>query len=342
MKNEEITDNLPLDDFQWDETTPVSEEDLLTPEEPEPKDVEETPEEEVKEKPEDKPIESEEPVDDNYARNLYDNFKELGLISTELKEDETLTEDSLVELMKTERETAIKEGVDIALDEFIGNIGEDEKQALIFIKKGGRIMDFMNLYSDNAVKLDGDITNEAYQDEIIKYYEKKYNKASDEEVMDILDAFTSSGKKETRAKNYLNNLNTRIKEEQDKLINQQAELTAKRQLIEQKDLDTVKTTINGLKTVKNKTELINFLTQKEVELQDGRKLSKFQYQLGQTIADPVKRVMLAQLLQSDFDFSKIEKQAETKVIKQFKENLLKKTPPRQQTRNEMSWEDFKS
>ena len=342
MKNEEITDNLPLDDFQWDETTPVSEEDLLTPEEPEPKDVEETPEEEVKEKPEDKPIESEEPVDDNYARNLYDNFKELGLISTELKEDETLTEDSLVELMKTERETAIKEGVDIALDEFIGNIGEDEKQALIFIKKGGRIMDFMNLYSDNAVKLDGDITNEAYQDEIIKYYEKKYNKASDEEVMDILDAFTSSGKKETRAKNYLNNLNTRIKEEQDKLINQQAELTAKRQLIEQKDLDTVKTTINGLKTVKNKTELINFLTQKEVELQDGRKLSKFQYQLGQTIADPVKRVMLAQLLQSDFDFSKIEKQAETKVIKQFKENLLKKTPSRQQTRNEMSWEDFKS
>ena len=152
----------------------------------------------------------------------------------------------------------------------------------------------------------------------------------------------NSGKKETRAKNYLNNLNTRIKEEQDKLINQQAELTAKRQLIEQKDLDTVKTTINGLKTVKNKTELINFLTQKEVELQDGRKLSKFQYELGQTIADPVKRVMLAQLLQSDFDFSKIEKQAETKVIKQFKENLLKKTPSRQQTRNEMSWEDFKS
>ena len=43
-----------------------------------------------------------------------------------------------------------------------------------------------------------------------------------------------------------------------------------------------------------------------------------------------------------FDFSKIEKQAETKVIRQFKENLLKKTPPRQQTRNEMSWEDFKS
>lgn len=65
MKNEEITDNLPLDDFQWDETTPVSEEDLLPPEKPEQKDVEETPEEEVKEKPEDKPIESEEPVDDN-------------------------------------------------------------------------------------------------------------------------------------------------------------------------------------------------------------------------------------------------------------------------------------
>ena len=342
MKNEEITDNLPLDDFQWDEVTPVSEEGLLTPEEPEQKDVEETPEENSIEKPKDEPIEPEEPVDDNYARNLYDNFKELGLISTELREDETLTEDGLVELMKTERETAIKEGVDIALDEFIGNIGEDERQALTFIKKGGKIMDFMNLYSDNAVKLDGDITNEAYQDEIIKYYEKKYNKASDEEVMDILDAFTSSGKKETRAKNYLNNLNTRIKEEQDRLIKQQAELTAKRQLIEQKDLDTVKTTINGLKTVKNKTELINFLTQKEVELQDGRKLSKFQYELGQTIADPVKRVMLAQLLQSDFDFSKIEKQAETKVIRQFKENLLKKTPSRQQTRNEMSWEDFKS
>lgn len=331
-----------LEDFKWDQETTdlVMGVDDTTVEPKIPQEPVETDEPETipKVHSEDEPVED--TNTDVYAQQLYENFKELGLIKTkEFKEGEPVTQESLIELMEADREAIIQERIEAELNEFVGAMGEDEKLALTFIKKGGKIRDFANLYSGTPVKLDGDITNEAYQDEIIRYYEKNYNNTADEDISEILEAFTTSGKKELRAKTYLHNLSAKVKEEQDNLVKQQEVITAQRKQSELQDMTAIKTTVNELKTVKNKTELINYLTQKEVELENGRKISKFQYELGQTIADPKKRVILAQLLQSGFDFSKVERQIETKVAQKFKEGLIRN--PTQVSKAKSSWDSFK-
>ena len=69
----------------------------------------------------------------------------------------------------------------------------------------------------------------------------------------------------------------------------------------------------------DKTSLPTYISEPNVELQDGRYVSEMQADLFKVMADKDKIVLLAKLLKTDFDFSAIERKKQTQAARGVRE-----------------------
>ena len=268
---------------------------------------------------------TEETEEGSIYKDVYNDLKEHGIFKhVELEEDEELDADRLFELQQEEYETEVTERLKAWASE---ELDDDAKAFIKFKREGGNTADFFNVYKSSSYVPTGEIDDEEYQDQVIRYQLKEEGWDRDE-IEDRLAYLTENGKKEKVAEKY----DVKIKQEEAKrkqsLLKQaeQQKLVAKEQ--EESFKANVKETlesvdeVSGFKiTPQDKNKILNFLTKKEHKISDTRAITGFQKKLAEVFQDTNKMILLAKLVENDFDMSDFEKQITTKKTKQVKSNL---------------------
>lgn len=257
--------------------------------------------------------------------DVYKDLREQGIFKhAEIEEGEDLDADKLFELQQQEYEAEVSARLTSWATE---ELDEDARAFIKFKRDGGSTEDFLNTYSKSSALPTGDISDESYQDRIIRFQLKQEGWDS-EEVEDRLKYLTDSGTKQRVAKRYDNKIREEADREKAATL---AQAARDREAIEEQEKEYKKTIrtvltdtkdVNGVKiTDKDKTELFNFLTKKDFKVSDTKSITGFQKKLGEVFQDTSKMILLAKLVNSDFDMKDFEKASITKKTKQIKSNL---------------------
>ena len=256
--------------------------------------------------------------------DVYKDLKEAGIFKhVELEEGEELDADRLYVLQQEEIEAEVTSRLDAWASQ---ELDEDAKAFIKFKIQGGDTSEFFKTYQNTSEITLGDIEDEDYQDNLIRYQLQKEGWDKDE-IEDRLEFLTESNKKSKFAERYHDRLIKEQEKEKQALVKQAEEQKIRVKQQEEQFRASIKDTldtnkeINGIKfTDKDKGNLINFLTKKE-KLEDGRVITGFQRKLSESFNDPKKIALLAKILNDDFDFSSFEKSAITKKTKEIKRNI---------------------
>lgn len=263
-------------------------------------------------------------TDNTFYEDVYKDLKEAGIFKhVELEDGEELDADRLYELQQEEIEAEVTSRLDAWASQ---ELDEDAKAFIKFKIQGGDTSEFFKTYQNTSEITLGDIEDEDYQDNLIRYQLQKEGWDKDE-IEDRLEFLTESNKKSKFAERYHDRLIKEQEKEKQALVKQAEEQKIKAKQQEEQFRASIKDTldtnkeINGIKfTDKDKGNLINFLTKKE-KLEDGRVITGFQRKLSESFNDPKKIALLAKILNDDFDFSSFEKSAITKKTKEIKRNI---------------------
>ena len=261
----------------------------------------------------------------NFYTDVYKDLKESGIFKhVEIDEDEELDADRLYELQQEE----IEAEVGARLESWANQDLDEDAQAFIKFKlQGGNTADFFKTYQNNSQITLGDIESEDYQDELIRYQLQKEGWDKDE-IEDRLEYLTDSNKKSKFAEKYYSKLEKEIEQEKQNLNKQAEEQRQRAKLQEEEFKASIKDTldanseIKGLKlSDKDKGTILNFLTKKDQKIDNNTSITGFQRKLSEVFKDPNKIVLLAKLVNDDFDFSQLEKSSVTKKTKEVKRNI---------------------
>ncbi len=268
--------------------------------------------------------EKESTTDNAFYEDVYKDLKEAGIFKhVELEDGEELDADRLYELQQEEIEAEVTSRLDAWASQ---ELDEDAKAFIKFKIQGGDTSEFFKTYQNTSEITLGDIEDEDYQDNLIRYQLQKEGWDRDE-IEDRLEFLTESNKKSKFAERYHDRLIKEQEKEKQALVKQAEEQKIRVKQQEEQFRTSIKDTldsnkeINGIKfTDKDKGNLINFLTKRE-KLEDGRVITGFQKKLSESFTDPKKIALLAKILNDDFDFSSFEKSAITKKTKEIKRNI---------------------
>ena len=263
-------------------------------------------------------------TDNAFYEDVYKDLKEAGIFKhVELEDGEELDADRLYELQQEEIEAEVTSRLDAWASQ---ELDEDAKAFIKFKIQGGDTSEFFKTYQNTSEITLGDIEDEDYQDNLIRYQLQKEGWDKDE-IEDRLEFLTESNKKSKFAERYHDRLIKEQEKEKQALVKQAEEQKIRAKQQEEQFRASIKDTldtnkeINGIKfTDKDKNNLINFLTKKE-KLEDGIVITGFQKKLSESFNDPKKIALLAKILNDDFDFSSFEKSAITKKTKEIKRNI---------------------
>ena len=263
-------------------------------------------------------------ADNTFYEDVYKDLKEAGIFKhIELEDGEELDADRLYELQQEEIEAEVTSRLNAWASQ---ELDEDAKAFIKFKIQGGDTSEFFKTYQNTSEITLGDIEDEDYQDNLIRYQLQKEGWDKDE-IEDRLEFLTESNKKSKFAERYHDRLIKEQEKEKQALVKQAEEQKIRVKQQEEQFRASIKDTldtnkeINGIKfTDKDKGNLINFLTKRE-KLEDGRVITGFQRKLSESFNDPKKIALLAKILNDDFDFSSFEKSAITKKTKEIKRNI---------------------
>lgn len=276
---------------------------------------------------ESKPENSEEVGETNTSiyTDLYQDLKTKGIFKhSEISEDEDLDEDKFFELQQNEIESEITERLKAWAD---NELDEDARAFIKFKREGGNTQQFFEVYSRSSGLPEGDITDDEFQNDVIRY-QLQSEGWDDEEIEDRIEVLTDNGRKQKFAEKYYQRI-TEEKEEEKRILLEQAEnqrkLIQERQNKFKSDLKDSLTTVNEIKGFKiseeDKRNIFKFFTKEEHKLEDNRMVTGFQKKLGEIFKDKEKMILLGKLMESDFDFSSLEQKIATKKVKQVKSKL---------------------
>jgi len=337
-----MTPNPDINDFSWDslnqelgQQTVEQDVEPIPTQDPQPtpeviKEEEKPIEESVEPKKEEKPEEVVDSTNDSDAQTLYEDFKNLGMIKyMEFNEDTPITQESLVELMQADREEEMR----LQLENFFNELDPRLKPIVTYVQNGGNLDEYFNV-SASEFDFNRDIKDENYQTDLIRYYEKTVLGNTDDEINDLLTLLQTGDKKLARATKYQSLLKQAHEQQEQALQQEQQQRAAEAKQAYENDVNNVTTALKkdnvlGLKlSPKDRTELQNFIVNKNIQLQDGTRATSFQWELHKALQDIDKRILIAQLIKDDFKLDKIAKNYTTEKtqlfrarVKQQKESL---------------------
>lgn len=326
-----------LDNFSWDDLN-INMEDLVndtesTVEKPtqpnQPSEIEPTKQQEEENLEEvdlnkTKETKKEEQVNEtSIYDDVYKDLKDYGVLKhVNIEENESLTPERLKELYEQDYESEVSQ----RLKNFADNeLGDEGKNLIRFIQSGGKVSDFVSLYKDTEIP-EGNIEDENFQDDLIRYQLKKEEYDHDE-IEDFIENLTNSGKKAVRAKRIFERLSAEKERQREKAIFEQEE--AKKARIRENNAyrEIIKSTLNENKEIngfkindKEKNELYHFITNPNVPSGESY-TTGIMDKLNKVFKEPSKLVLLAKILKSDFDFKDFKKKVETETTNKVKSNL---------------------
>ena len=261
----------------------------------------------------------------NFYTDVYKDLKETGIFKhVEIEEDEDIDADRLYELQQEEYEAE----VGARLQSWASQDLDEDAQAFIKFKiEGGTTADFFKVYQNTSEISLGDIENEDYQDQLIRYQLQKEGWDKDE-IEDRLEYLTDSNKKSKFAEKYYEKLEKDIEQQKTNLTKQAEKNKQAIRLQEEEFRNSIKDTLDantelkGFKlSDKDKGTILNFLTKKDQKIDNNTSITGFQKKLSEVFKDPNKIVLLAKLVNDDFDFTQLEKSSVTKKTKEVKRNI---------------------
>lgn len=267
-----------------------------------------------------------EPIEEDYAKVLYEDWKNAGLIKhLEFEDGVDITQESLKELIEADR----AEDAKLQMEAYLQGLDPKVQLLLEYAKKGGKIDKFFQR-STPEFKLDGDVKNDKYQNDLIRYYEKTVLGSSDEEIDEVITLLDTGGRKELVASKYQKVLQKKYEDDQRELLRQQEDEYNEAVRNEQKFVNSIneelkKDTIHGIKlTNKDRADLEPYITQRNVALEDSDiRMTQFQYKLQEALRDPSKLIFIAQLIRDDFKLDKLVKNYTTDRTQIFRNRVGK-------------------
>ena len=270
----------------------------------------------------------EDTIEDGSYRTIASKMKEGGIFQNiEIPEEEEITEDKFIELQDKE----IESRVDEAFEGFFEELDEDAAAFLKFKKEGGNTPDFFKAYGQNTGAPTGDLDDESYQEKVSRYYYKNVEQDDAEDIDDKIEWLKDSGKLEKYAQKFDQKIKDTDKESKEGLAKQakaagKAADDAKLAFANtvQETLDNTDQVDNFTFTKESKKNLLPFITKSTVKVGKNKYVTGMQSKLGTALRDPEKMLILAQLLQNDFDVSDIINTADTTKTKKLKNDIQRK------------------
>lgn len=254
----------------------------------------------------------------DYALDL----KEKGILrNVSLDEQEDFDEDTIFQLQEEDYEIEVEN----RLASFAEDMDEEGKAFIKFKLEGGKTRDFLKTL-ESAKYPTGDLEDESYQDEVIRY-QLEQEGWDEEEIEERLSALDAAGTKKNTAKKYEARIQA-LKDKEvasvNKSIEDKKKLTRERQQAFKESLESTLSedvNFNGLKISKNDKTLLKFMTAATYKVEGGGTITGWQKKMGETLKDPKKALVLGKLLMSDFDFSEIEKLGQAKQTEKLKSRI---------------------
>ena len=331
-----------LADFNWDSddffTAPTTEtkEEVVVKEEPK-KEVQEENVEEVVEEVEETTEEKEETSEDDFSFGVFDDekeqvveekdplksyvekLKESGHLSVEIEEDDDPTD-----IFDKEVEARLEE----AMSDFADTFDDEAKAFINFKKEGGNTRDFFRMYQQISEVPSPIVGDDNSHEKFLKYYYAAYEQMDQEEIQDRLDYLKERGKLENYSMKFHGKVEAQQQEEKEKMVEQQKQLAIQQEQRRQalsSDLKEVIDTSEEIKgfpiTPKDKKSLHKYMTKAVKKVGPNQYLTKLQSDLQEAFKDKQKLVLIAKLLQNDFDISYLKNKAITEETKKQKEKL---------------------
>lgn len=230
------------------------------------------------------------------------------------------------------KEDDIEVIVESKLENLLNELPEPIKYLNKYVLNGGYWKNFLKLLEDDTLIEDLDMSDE--EDQIYFLRTMMKEEGNDEEEIDTqIEYLKSIGKLESLAnKKYLKYKITQEDKKEKALKEQEITLKQEKENLKkakQKTIEFLQTnTINDFDiSIADKTELPNYMLDRNVKLSNGSSITKLQYDLFYELPKNEKSLIQLALMVKNrnkdgtFDFSKMEKNIETKITKKLRDNL---------------------
>lgn len=265
---------------------------------------------------------------------LATDFKERGIFQhVEIEDGVELDEEKFFELHDAEIEARVEETIESIFE----SVDEDGKAYIKHLKAGGTTASFAQTYFAVPIELkeEFDADDEKEVDRLLKYYLSSVEELEGEDLEDRITWLKEGGKDKAQAAKYHKKLYTAQEENKaafkaaDEKREKDAQINAKAFATELKGVIN-KTDKVGAFTISkdDQKNLEKYLIDPKVKVGKNKFVPQFQTDLHKILSagtdkDKQKLVLLAKLIQSDFDVSDLVTVAETKVAKQAKSGIAR-------------------
>ena len=265
-----------------------------------------------------------EPVTNVNNKQTLEFLKEKGLVDYELEEGKELSEEEAEHLIEDSWEKALEAEVEAT----IKDLPQDIKDLIKFASKGGDVGELLGKmvqHATSGITKNSDIENEDVQ--VLAVTMDLRNQGYDQEYIDSqVEFLKDSGKLGLISKKSFDKIVEQQDAETAGQVQRQKESSELRKKQAREYKTNITTHINSLNEMgglpiskQDKTTLPTYISEPNVELQDGRFVSEMQADLFKVMADKDKIVLLAKLLKTDFDFSAIERKKQTQAARGVRE-----------------------
>ena len=244
-------------------------------------------------------------------------LKEKNLVEYELDESETMTDALAEEIL----EDSWNEQFDAHMEEVIGDMPDNLKNLIKVHKEGGDVDGLLAKYSAPAragITTDMDISVEANQIKVLE------NAGHEAEYIDFLK---ESGKLEAKASTefdaYVDKAEVAGAEAAKSIAqrNKVAKQEARAFKVELTNHISESEGVNGMPFTKKDSKLASFISDKTVETESGNYVTPLFKGINDALKDKDKTILLAKLIESDFDFSAITRAAETDSTRKTRQQI---------------------
>lgn len=263
-------------------------------------------------------IEEIEEIEEGSFKPFISHMAQKGILDFDENEEFEDSDSGLEEIV----DKTIKGRVKNEIDSYKQSFPEDAQKFLEFIENGGKASDFHKIYYEEASFEGFDITDEANQKYVIEQgmLMEGYTKEDiAEEIEDLVDL----GKLPKKAEIHLKKLVKAEQEQKELLVEAQKKYAEDQKKLKDQEWENFKKglfereTIVGFKiTQKVKNDIWDYMT-KPVDKKTG--ITEYQKDLNEKGAEA--RYLLAWLMKTDFDISKLEKLVQTKEVSKLKSKL---------------------
>lgn len=270
--------------------------------------------------------------DEDDFTDLALDLKDRGIFQhVEIGENDKVDTDKLYESIDAE----VEGRVDEVFEGFFEEAGEEGTALLKHLKAGGTTRDFIQVWGNRSLNIqDFDSDNKKHREQVIAHYLRSTDaEMDDDDIKERIEDLEESGKAKKMADRYFARIQSEEEEskrelaERTKLAQEEKEKNAKAfaksltSLIEKTD------EVKGFKfSPEDKKALNQLILNPKIKVGKNKYIPEFNYKLGEILKagtpEAAQRlILLAKLVNTDFDMSDFKVKAKTEVSKEVKSRI---------------------